>query len=128
MISKKTLKYFASTIQDTHFWGGARFNYNVKKGLVTVPHSPWDKFLATLNVISHLSYAMFLFVRYIQYIHVKGYETDDQTKVMIEFDFITHLCPTFCFHMCFYLKENAVANFINQYLTYFRNREGMLCI
>ena len=67
----------------------------------------------------HLIYAIFTFVRYIQYRHTDVVEADEQLKVLIEFFFAVHLVPTFGCHSLFFLREEAVAGFINQYIAYF---------
>ena len=123
MISKKNLEYFVSTIKNAHFWGSARLDYDRHLERVTVPQSRLWKFLATLNVVAHLCYNSFLIFRYIQY-NFGDTKKNEQVKVLIEFAVVGHLCSNFCFHLCFFLREDAMANFINQFLSYYQGLKG----
>ena len=123
MISKKTLEYFIRHIRNGHFWGSPRLDYDSELKLVTVPQSLWRKIFAALNFVAHLSYAVFQLCRYVQYCVLpeeQGKETAEEIKVLIEFAALAHLCVPFCFHSCFFLREEAVATFINQYLGYYQ--------
>ena len=124
MISEKTLKHFVSTVKYVHFWGSLRFDYDSSLECVTVPQSSWRKVLAALNVVAHLGYALFLIFSYLQLNFSET--TNGPVKAITELAVLGHLCPTLCFHLCFFLREEAMANFINQFLTYHLSLQGKL--
>ena len=122
MISKTVLKYLKKTTRNVDFWGSARFCLdNSSLNFLIVPKSYWKQLLAAFNFCAHFSYAIFTFVRYVQYGHLEQHQADEKLKVFIEQVFIVHLLPTLCLHSCWFLREETVEGFFNMYLTYYNS-------
>ena len=126
MISTTVLKYLKNTTANVDFWSSARFSCGPgTKTFLTVPKSWWKKILCTFNVVAHLSYAIFMAVRFIQYTYLEGYDVPKHVEVLIEYCFIAHFYPTLSLHSCVYLREETVGTFFNQYISYYSgNNKG----
>ena len=125
MISQVVSKYLGSRAKNVYVLGSARFDFCIEENLLTVPTSVWRKFLAAFNFAAHATYAAFVLLRLLQYRYLNRNEVlDDQSKIFLEFACLVHLVPPFVCHLCFFLREEDVAMFVNQFMTYHRNIEG----
>ena len=122
MFSKTSFKYLKSTIKTVHFWRSARLDYNSQTGLVTVPESVLNNVLVGFNVAAHLAYNCFLLANYIY--HMYWEDLDQNVMILLELIVVGHACSTVSFHLPLYLREEGMAIFINQCLTYFKNLKG----
>ena len=122
MISRNALKYLRRTSAHVDFWASARFSRGSSiENFVTVPKSWWRRILSIFNFVAHVSYCIFCTVRYTQYSFLQGYEAEEQIKVFTELCLIAHLVPVVCIHFCVLFREEQVATFINQYISYYRS-------
>ena len=126
MITTVVTSYLRRRVKDVSFWASARFSFSAQGNLLHVPKSFRRKFLAALNFLAHTIHATFVLIRLIQYRYFdKDNELDERSKIFMEsYCLFILVCPL-CAHLCFFLREEAFANFINQYLTYYRSIEGL---
>ena len=127
MITTIITSYLRSRVKYVSFWGSARFSFDAEQNRLSVPRSWWRKVLAALNLCVHTGYTAFLFVRLLrhQYFCVSN-ALDEPSEILLELASLFILVSPLCGHLCFFMREESFANFINQYLTYYRAVEGLL--
>ena len=126
MISEVTRKHLKTTTGKVYFWGCARFSYGAEENRLVVPGSFSRTFFAAFNFALHFSYAVFLVIRLLQYRYLSKGQIGERSTVFLEYACLCFLIPPFTCHLSFFLREEAVATFVNQYLAYYRNIEGFI--
>ena len=121
MITQKVLNILKGTVENEDFWRSARFSYGGSTDhFIKVENSRWRKFLSAFDFCFHVAYATFMLVRYIQYTYLNSYGVaDDKLKMIIEYFFVVTLVPNLCRHSLFFLREEAVASFFSQFISYY---------
>ena len=124
MISQVVRKHLKSRTGEVYFWGCARFKYCTDENRLTVPISFSRKCFAAFNFTLHLSYAMFIVLRLLQYMYLNNLR--QESMVFLEFAAICFLVTPFISQLSFFLREDTVTTFVNQYLPYYKDTEGYI--
>ena len=126
MITTIVTSYLRNRVKNVSFWGSARFTFDTEAQLLSVPKSFLRRFFATLNFILHVLYAVFVMAQSIRYkfFYEDNHELDEPSKVFLEMACLFHLVLPLSGHLCFFLREEAFANFVNQYLIFYRSVDG----
>ena len=99
----------------------ARFSSRTEERRLTVPKSWCKKLLTGFNFMAHISFSTFVLTRLLQYQYFNVNKLDGQSQIFLELVCLFHLVLPFCCHLCFFLREESFATFINQYLTYYKS-------
>ena len=65
-----------------------------------------------------------MFLRLIQYTYLDRNGVGENSKLFLEFALLCFLIPPLCCHPCYFLREEAIAMFVNQYCIYYKSVEG----
>ena len=123
MITAVVTDYLRNRAKNVSVLGSLRFSFTVTQNRLAVPNSLSRKFLAAFNFFVHTSYAIFIIIRLLQYQLLKGNKLDAESKILLELGCLIQLVSPFVCHLCFFLREEAVATLINQFLVYFSSIE-----
>ena len=124
MLSKIVCKNFRNRAKNAHLLASPRFDFNAEENLVSVPDCKLRKFLAAFNFLAHFTYPLYLVGRVVQFKYFSREEISENSLIYLEFSFLCYLVPLGFAHSCFFLREEAVGTFVNQFLIYFRRVEG----
>ena len=120
MITPKVLNFLKESVECYDFWRSATWSYGGStENFIKVQTSRLRKFLSAFEFCLHLSYAIFMLVRCLQYTYLDGNEgADEKLKVFVQYFFVVHLVPNLCCHSLFFLRQETTATFFSQFISY----------